>query len=580
MNGEEKGKGRYDIIFSGISKTTPAISFDFDDLARFLLKKFIEKKFLKPDCGAAKAAPASDKIIEGMEATKRMQQTDIMLDIRSLYKSFPGVIAVNDVSFQVRRGEVHVLIGENGAGKSTLVKMLAGIYPIERGELLLEGEPYAPRTVVDAQRAGISIIHQELNMMANRTVAQNVFVGREPVRPPFGLVDKKAMNAECQRVLNSLNIDIQPTTLVKDLSIAQQQMVELTKALSMNNKVLIMDEPTSSLTSKEIRNLFRIVNQLRNSGVSIIYISHRLEEIMEIGDRVTVLRDGCFVGTREIASLQMQELITMMVGRKIEDVYKRTYQPAGEERLRTEKLTGLRFRNVSINLRAGEVVGLAGLVGAGRTEVAKSIFGYDPIEGGEIFINGKAMKRHGHTPVRAIAQKVAFLPENRKEEGLFLPLSIRENITQVVLPQRFKGGLLRKKTETEIAEEQIRALRIMTTSAEKLVIELSGGNQQKVVVAKWLLCDSNVIFFDEPTRGIDVGAKSEIYAIINSLAEKGTAVLIISSEMPELIGLSDRIYTMKDGEITGMLTRSEENGFEQEEIMRLIIEGRQAECEN
>lgn len=510
-----------------------------------------------------------------MEAIVHSQSSDTMLDIQHLYKSFPGVVAVNDVGFQIRRGEVHVLIGENGAGKSTLVKMLAGIYSIERGSLTLDGKPYAPHSVVDAQRGGIGIIHQELNMMSNRTVAQNVFVGREPVTKA-GFVDKRAMNAACQRVLDSLGLDISSTTLVKDLSIALQQMVELTKAISMRNKVLIMDEPTSSLTSKEIRNLFRIIRQLQSQGVSIIYISHRLEEIMEIGSRVTVMRDGCFVGTRDVATLQLQELITMMVGRKIEDVYNRTYLEPGIERLRTTKLTGLRFRNVDLCVHANEVVGLAGLVGAGRTEVAKAIFGYDPIDSGCLVVNGKEIPVARHSPNRAIRSGMAFLPENRKEEGLFLPKTIRENITQVILPKLFPRGIVQRQREVSLTSEQIRALRIMTTSGEKPVIELSGGNQQKVVVAKWLLTDSDLIIFDEPTRGIDVGAKAEIYGIINDLANQGKAVLIISSDMPELIGLSDRIYTMKDGEITGELTRDPEKGFAQEEIMRLIIEGREA----
>lgn len=495
-----------------------------------------------------------------METIVHSQSSDTMLDIQHLYKSFPGVVAVNDVGFQIRRGEVHVLIGENGAGKSTLVKMLAGIYSIERGSLTLDGKPYAPHSVVDAQRGGIGIIHQELNMMSNRTVAQNVFVGREPVTKA-GFVDKRAMNAACQRVLDSLGLDISSTTLVKDLSIALQQMVELTKAISMRNKVLIMDEPTSSLTSKEIRNLFRIIRQLQSQGVSIIYISHRLEEIMEIGSRVTVMRDGCFVGTRDVATLQLQELITMMVGRKIEDVYNRTYLEPGIERLRTTKLTGLRFRNVDLCVHANEVVGLAGLVGAGRTEVAKAIFGYDPIDSGCLVVNGKEIPVARHSPNRAIRSGMAFLPENRKEEGLFLPKTIRENITQVILPKLFPRGIVQRQREVSLTSEQIRALRIMTTSGEKPVIELSGGNQQKVVVAKWLLTDSDLIIFDEPTRGIDVGAKAEIYGIINDLANQGKAVLIISSDMPELIGLSDRIYTMKDGEITGELTRDPEKAL-------------------
>lgn len=504
-----------------------------------------------------------------------MMDNDVMLDIQHLYKSFPGVIAVNDVSFQVRKGEVHVLIGENGAGKSTLVKMLAGIYSIEKGSLTLDGESYAPQMVIEARLKGISIIHQELNMMANRTVAQNVFVGREPQKGKLRLVDTKAMNEECQRILDSLDLNIKSTTLVKNLSIAQQQMVELTKAISMNNKVLIMDEPTSSLTSKEISNLFMIVRKLKTQGVSIIYISHRLEEIPVIGDRVTVMRDGVYIGTRDVKTLEMQELITMMVGRKIEDVYNREYLEPGEEVLRTEMLSGLRFRNVSITVHAKEVVGLAGLVGAGRTEVAKALFGYDPIDRGHIYLKGKELSTKRHNPIAAINSGIAFLPENRKEEGLFLTVPIRKNITHVILKRIFKKGIINEAIEKQIADENIKKLRIMTTSGEKLVNELSGGNQQKVVVAKWLATNSELVIFDEPTRGIDVGAKSEIYSLINEMAKAGKAVLIISSEMPELIGLADRIYTLKDGEVTGMLNHDASFGFDQEQIMSLIIEGGQ-----
>lgn len=511
--------------------------------------------------------------MENNTQSKNDLQTDVILSIKNVTKRFPGVIAVNNVSFDIKKGEVHVLIGENGAGKSTLVKMISGIYSIDEGELLLNGKHYLPKSVIDAQENGIGMIHQELNMMTNRTVAQNVFVGREPQKGPFKLIDKKYMNKRCKEVLSSLDIDIDPTEIVKDLSIAQQQMVELTKAISMNNRLLIMDEPTSSLTMKEIQNLFRIIRQLKEQGVSIIYISHRLEELLEIGDRVTVMRDGYFVGTREVGNLSMQELITMMVGRKIEDVYNRTYNKPGKVCLSLNNLTGLRFRNVSLEVRSGEVVGLAGLIGAGRTEVAKSIFGYDPIEKGTLIINEKEINIHRHNPLNAITHQIAFLPENRKEEGLFLPLSIKENISQVILSHISKCGIVNNNEEEKLSQQQIQRLRIITTSGEKLVNELSGGNQQKVVVAKWLLTNSNVLIFDEPTRGIDVGAKSEIYSIINELASAGTAILLISSDMPELIGLADRIYTMKDGEITGMLDKTESD-FDQEEIMSLIIEGK------
>ena len=499
---------------------------------------------------------------------------DVMLDIMHLSKRFPGVLAVDDVSFQAYRGEVHVLIGENGAGKSTVMKMVAGLYPIDAGSLQLDGAPYAPQNVAHATAQGVSIIHQELNMMDHRTVAQNMFVGRELRKKRFPhLVDHAAINRACQAVLDSLGIDIPPTALIKDLSIAQQQMVEVAKALSHQNKVLIMDEPTSSLTSKEISKLFEIVRKLKADGLSIIYISHRLEELMEIGDRVTVMRDGRYVGTRDIQTINIDELITMMVGREIKDVYNRTYRTPGAEMIRTSKLSGLRFRNVDLEVRAGEVVGLAGLVGAGRTELAKAIFGYDPIESGSLWIMGKAIRVRRHTPSNSIAHSVSFLPEDRKAEGLFLRLTVKSNIVQVNLKSISRGGVIRRRLETATAQAQIEALRIATPSPDKLVYELSGGNQQKVVVAKWLLTKSRIFIFDEPTRGIDVGAKQEIYQIIQQLAEQGASVLIISSDMPELIGLSDRIYTMKDGEITGELNRAE-RPFQQEEILRLILEGR------
>ncbi len=498
---------------------------------------------------------------------------EVRMEIRHICKSFPGVKAVNDVSFDIRKGEIHVLIGENGAGKSTLLKMLAGIYSIDAGEILLEGKPYHPNNVIDAQKNGVAMIHQELNMMQNRTVAQNVFVGREPYRmEKLKLVDHRRMLRECREVLESLDIDLQPDALVKDLSIAQQQMVELTKAISMRSSLLIMDEPTSSLTTKEIDNLFRITRQLKESGTSVLFISHRMEEILEIGDRVTVMRDGCYVGTREVEHLEMQELITMMIGRSLEDVYCRNYQEAGREALRLQNLTGLRFRNVSLEVRQGEVVGLAGLVGAGRTEIAKAVFGYEPVEGGSIFVQGEELKERFYTPRKAIQKSISFLPENRKEEGLFLDWPIRSNITQVALNQISKGIFIDKKKEESLSDSQIEALKIITTSGEKKVLELSGGNQQKVVVAKWLMTKSRVFIFDEPTRGIDVGAKSEIYEIIDRLASEGAAILIISSDMPELIGLSDRIYTMKDGEITGMLDRKKK-AFSQEVILKLIMEG-------
>lgn len=501
-----------------------------------------------------------------------MAEKEVMLHIESLRKEYPGVIAVNDVSFDIYKGEVHIVIGENGAGKSTLVKMLAGLNTIDSGTLKLDGREYKPENVLDAQAKGVNIIHQELSMMENRTVAQNIFIGREPVKGFW--IDKKAMNEKCRELLDSLEIEIDPSTMVRDLSIAQQQMVEVAKALSFQSKVLIMDEPTSSLTSKEIDNLFRLTRKLRDEGTSIIYISHRMQELMEIGDRVTVMRDGAYIGTREIKEINMQELIMMMVGRKIENAYPRNYNEPGKEMVRTDKLTGLRFRNVDIHINAGEIVGVAGLVGAGRTELAKAIFGYDPIESGAVFLDGKKANERQYSTTRAVDAGISLLPEDRKKEGLFLDMSISENIVQAVARKLFKNGIADKKVENQLSEKYIKDLAVATTSGEKLVKELSGGNQQKVVLGKWLATESKFLIFDEPTRGIDVGAKYEIYSIMDRLAKEGAAIMMISSDLPELLGISDRVYVMKDGELAGEITR-EEAEFTQEAILEVALRGKE-----
>lgn len=502
-----------------------------------------------------------------------MENTNsVLLEFKKVRKEFPGVVAVNDVSFDIRKGEVHIIIGENGAGKSTLVKMVSGIYPIGGGELYLDGKRYAPENVVDAQAHGVNMIHQELNMMVNRTVAQNVFIGREPQKGL--LVDERKMNADCKQLLESIEIDIAPTTMVRDLSIAQQQMVEVAKALSTNNKLLIMDEPTSSLTQKEIDELFRITRKLRSEGVAVVYISHRMQELLEIGDRVTVMRDGCYVGTRNVKDITMGDLIPMMVGRKIDNVYNREYNEAGREILHTEDLEGYRFRHVNINVHEGEIVGFAGLVGAGRTELVKALFGYDPILGGKVYLNGKEIKIKGHCPAKAIEDGVALLPEDRKSEGLLLDMSIKENVALANLRSMFKHGVVKTKHIDELADKSVKDLRVMTTSIEKKVYNLSGGNQQKVVIAKWLATKSGLIIFDEPTRGIDVGAKSEIYTIMNNLAKEGNAIIMISSDLPELLGVADRVYVMKDGEITGEVLHTDTERFNQEYILSLALEGR------
>ncbi|MDD2981125.1 MAG: sugar ABC transporter ATP-binding protein [Hespellia sp.] len=500
-----------------------------------------------------------------------MEETRDLLELKNLSKFFPGVVAVDDVSFTVRSGEVHVLIGENGAGKSTLVKMIAGINPIDKGEMYLEGDHFVPDDVVDAQTHGINMVHQELSMMSNRTVAQNIFIGREPMKG--GLIkslDIKKMNEESQKMLNELGVKIDASSKTSDLSIAMQQMVELVKATSSQNKILILDEPTSSLTAPEIKSLFAIVRKLKKSGVGIIYISHRMNEMFELGDRITVMRDGKYVGTREVKNTNEEEIISMMIGRNIGTLFDRTYNECGEVLLETKELTGLRFKNVSIKVHSGEIVGMAGLVGAGRTEVAKAIFGYDPIDSGRIIKSGREIKLNGHSPRKAIDLGISYLPEDRKQEGLFLDFTISDNIIPAVLGRIFPSGIVNQKKQKEIAEEYVKKMSVATTDSGKIVGSLSGGNQQKVALAKWLLTQAEVFIFDEPTRGIDIGAKAEIYALMDELVGNGAGILMISSEMNEVCGLSDRIYAMHDGVVSGELFRGIDD-FSEDNVLTIML---------
>lgn len=481
---------------------------------------------------------------------------------------------MDDVSFQIGHGEVHIIIGENGAGKSTLCKIIMGIYSPTAGTMKFEGKDYAPKTVNDAQDIGINMIHQELNLLQNRTVAQNIYLGREPLTR-FKTIDVKKMNRDCKELLQRLELTgIEPETLVNTLSIAQQQMVEVAKALSRNSKLLIMDEPTSSLTDQEIRVLFQLTRKLVSEGVSVVYISHRMPELKEIGDVVTVMRDGGYVGTYNIKEMEIDELIRLMVGRQITDMYHRNFNEPGEELLRTEKLTGLRFRNIDLQARRGEIVGIAGLVGAGRTELMLSLFGYDSIESGTLYLQGKEVPRKGWNPRKAIAGSVALLPEDRKDLGLILGMPISVNIIQSSFKKYFKHGILNKAVEYEQAEKFVKRLRIVTPSVHQLAGNLSGGNQQKVVLGKWLCTDSDIIIFDEPTRGIDVGAKAEIYSLMDELAGAGKCIIMISSELTEIVELSDRIYVMKDGEIAGELRRGQDE-ISQEIVMNLGIKGKE-----
>ena len=483
-------------------------------------------------------------------------QDDIILEIKNVSKSFSGVEVLHRINLKMKKGEVHVIVGENGAGKTTLMKIISGVHQKDEGELLFEGQPVKLMNIKHAQELGISIIHQEFNLLPHRTIGQNIFLGREPVKNRFiHTINKEVVNKRSRELLGFLGVSLDPNMMVSNLGIAQQQMVEVAKALSYDSKVLIMDEPTATLTRNEIIKLFETIYKLKGEGVSIIYISHRLEEIKEIADRISVLRDGKLVGTLEAGEATTDKIIKMMVGREIKNQYHREYCTPGEEVLRVENLSSYRFKDINLSVRRGEIVGLAGLVGAGRTEVIKAIFGYDAFEKGTVRIFGKAYRKLNTRITTKI--KVGLVPEDRKEEGLIIQMPIRDNIVHASLKMFSKYGVTNKKTEANEAEKYRSDLNIVTSSIKKVVEFLSGGNQQKVVVAKWLCAQCDLILFDEPTRGIDVGAREEIYEIMNGLVKQGKAILMISSDMPELIGICDRIYVMKNGQLTAEFSKQE-----------------------
>ena len=513
-------------------------------------------------------ADGARKTLEG----ENLDDKTVLLRAEGITKRFSGMMALDHVQLTVYPGKVNVLLGENGAGKSTLVKIISGVYTRDEGTIWFDGADVAFTNVKEAQHAGISIIHQELNMLPERTIAQNIYLGREPMKAG-GIVDYRKMVSDSRTLLESLGLELNPNTLVKNLSIAQQQMVEVAKALSFDLKLLIMDEPTSSLTKKEIDKLFEIIALLKSRNIGIIYISHRMDEILRVGDQITIMRDGEYIDCVDTENVDMDDVISKMVGRKIENLYYRNWNTPGELVLKTEELTGLRFRNVNISVHKGEIVALSGLVGAGRTEIAKAIFGYDPILSGRYILNGEAICRT--TPKKSVRRGIAFLPEDRKNEGLLLRKSIKENIVSASLFRLFPNGLLNGKTENETGERYRQELKIATTNIEKLAGELSGGNQQKVVIGKWLSAEGNFFIFDEPTRGIDVGAKAEIYQLLDRLASEGAAILLISSEMQEVVGLSDRVYVMYEGEIVKELARDD---ISQEEIVAAAVGGARNKC--
>jgi ribose transport system ATP-binding protein len=474
-----------------------------------------------------------------------------LIAVKNLSKSFPGVKALQDVQFDLQAGEVHALMGENGAGKSTLMKILAGVYTRDEGEMLLDGQAVVITSPAHAQSLAIGIIHQELYLMPHLTAAQNIFLGREPKGKLGVFLDEDKLNRDTQALFDRMNLAMPPDTRIGDLTVARQQMVEIAKALSFKSRVLIMDEPTAALNNAEIEELFRIIRQLREEGVGIIYISHKMDEIQRIADRITVMRDGRYINTVP-AQTPMAEIIAMMVGRKLESATKHIADTAANEVLLDVRglNRGRAIRDVSFSVRRGEILGFAGLMGAGRTEVARAVFGADAIDSGEVRVRNKLLTLK--TPRDAVQAGIGYLSEDRKHFGLATGMDVESNITLPSLRRWLKWGVfLNQSAIHAIGQEMVDKLRIKTPSLTQVARLLSGGNQQKVVIAKWLVQDCEVLIFDEPTRGIDVGAKSEIYKLVNDLAAQGKAIIVISSELPEVLHLSHRILVMCEGRVTG-----------------------------
>lgn len=490
---------------------------------------------------------------------------DLLLAMKGIKKSFPGVKALDGVDFELKRGEVHALIGENGAGKSTLMKVLTGIYTKDEGEILFKGQPFHADSPRHAQDLGISIIHQELNLLPDLSVADNIYVTREPRKLRNLIIDDNKMHKLAQQKLDELGLNINSRTMVSKLSVAEKQMVEIAKALIIQSDVLVLDEPTSALTESEVEKLFEIIRKLKAQGTGIVYISHRLEEFEHIVDRVTVLRDGQYVATRNWKETSLNEVITMMVGRPLNEKFPQRDVEIGEVIFEAKNVCrGTSVQNASLTLHKGEILGLAGLMGAGRTEFARSIFGAEPAESGTFLLDGKEIKIH--STVDAIKHGIAYLSEDRKFDGLFLDLQVGENIVMANLPQYATAGVMDDKKCAVDIDKRIKELRIKTPSSQQVVGNLSGGNQQKVLISRWLCKESRIMIFDEPTRGIDVGAKFEVYNLMNQLAAQGIGIIMISSEMPEVLGMSDRIIVMCEGKVTGELSREEAT---QEKILTL-----------
>lgn len=488
---------------------------------------------------------------------------NMLLELKGIQKRFGGVAALRNGNLSVDAGEIHLLMGENGAGKSTLMKIVAGMFPADAGEILWRGQPVSFRTPAEASAQGIAMVHQECLLAQHLSVAENIFLGREPERP-LGLVNRRQMEREAARLIEEHHFPLQADWIVHRLSPAQKQLVEICRAICHGSSLLIFDEPTSSLSDSETREVFRIVRTLCERGMGVIYITHRLDELRSIGDRVTVLRDGETVHTCKLADLTTHQLIKHMVGREMTSLYQRNPQPAGDELLRVENLSrkGVLSR-ISFSLRAGEIVGLAGLMGAGRTELCRCIFGLDKIDTGRLFVQGRPL--HLRTPGDAVGAGLALIPEDRGRAGLATALPIEYNVTIANLDAVSRYGFLRHGLEQNVSASYVQRLRIKCSGGSQLAGRLSGGNQQKVVIAKWLARGAKVFLFDEPTRGIDVGAKVEVFEVMDSLARSGAAILMVSSELPELLQVADRILVMRQGRLSGELP----GRTTQEEIMRL-----------
>lgn len=491
------------------------------------------------------------------------------IEMRGINKSFGTNQVLKDAGFLLKDGEVHALMGENGAGKSTLMKILTGVYTKDAGTVIVDGQEVSYHNPQEAEKAGIVFIYQELNVMFDLTVEENLFMGKE-ITSGFGICNKKAMRKKAQEILDKMGVNIPTGAVMSELSVGQQQMIEICKALMVDAKVIIMDEPTAALTQTETEALFKVIESLREKGVSIVYISHRMEEIFRLCDRITVLRDGAYIDTREIKDIDMNDVVKMMIGREIGERFPGRNVTLGDEVLKVQGLTktGV-FHDVAFSVRAGEVLGVSGLMGAGRTEIMQAIFGNMSIDSGEIYIEGKKVQIKN--PAQAMKAGIGFITEDRKTEGLMLEKSIEENISLANLGKISKNNaVLSKASERSLVKKGIEEFRIKCFGPEHECNNLSGGNQQKVVLAKWIYTDPKILILDEPTRGVDIGAKKEIYNVINELAAKGVAVIMVSSELPEVLGMSDRIMVVREGEVRGIINKDE---ADQEKVMTLATGG-------